>query len=94
MTSLLEAALSYAARGWRVFPCLPGSKAPATSRGFYDATTDERIIRAWWQERPTLNVAVWTGTTSGIYVIDVDNPTHPIVGELPLTLQSRTPRGV
>lgn len=93
MSSLLEAALAYAAQGWHVFPCLPNSKAPATTRGFYDATTDQKTIRAWWRERPTANVAVWTGTTSGLYVVDVDNPTHPIVEELPPTLQARTPRG-
>lgn len=93
MSNLLEAALAYAARGWHVFPCLPGKKEPMTSRGFYDATTDENTIRAWWRDRPTANVAVWTGTTSGIYVVDVDNPEHAIIGQLAETMMARTPRG-
>jgi len=29
----LAQALDYAARGWKVFPCLPGQKIPATKHG-------------------------------------------------------------
>jgi hypothetical protein len=38
MSNLVEAALSYAAKGYHVFPCKPRSKVPATPNGFYDAT--------------------------------------------------------
>jgi hypothetical protein len=43
----LEAALSYAWRGWYVYPS-------RTKRGGYgikwgtEATTDEKIVRGWW----------------------------------------------
>lgn len=36
----LAAALAYAAVGWRVFPCRPGRKDPATVHGFHDASTN------------------------------------------------------
>jgi hypothetical protein len=68
---LLAVARDYASRGWPVFPCLPGSKAPATVHGFKDATTDPDVIRAWWSRMPTANVAIATGRP-GPDVLDVD----------------------
>ena len=35
--TLLEAALSYARRGWPVFPCQARDKDPLTKHGFKDA---------------------------------------------------------
>jgi hypothetical protein len=67
-----DAALAYAACGWPVFPCQPGSKVPATPRGFLDASTDERQIRDWWRRNPDRNVAIATGAP-GPDVVDVDN---------------------
>ena len=67
----MRAALSYASAGQRVFWCKPGSKQPATSHGFKDATTDlERITRIW-TACPELNPAVPTGAP-GPDVLDVD----------------------
>ena len=57
----LRAALAYAKAGWRVFPCIPGEKVPATSHGVKDATTDPAQIRAWWARNPGRNVAIATG---------------------------------
>jgi hypothetical protein len=67
---LLDAALAYAARGWRVFPV--EGKRPLTSHGAHDATTDEATIRAWWRRWPEAGVAVATGAESGLVVLDVD----------------------
>lgn len=69
--TLLNSALSYAERGWHVFPCLAGLKTPATRHGWHDATTDPDRIRAWWQANPNYNVAIATGP-SGLFVIDID----------------------
>lgn len=101
--ALLDAALSYAARGWPVFPLTPGGRVPlAGSRGFKDATVDAAQIRSWWAERPDANVGIRTGKDS-IIAVDVDRhgkgdgetslaaleETH---GKLPGTWESITPR--
>lgn len=68
---VLEQALEYAARGWPVFPCQPGRKAPATVHGHRDATTSPDRIRSWFAGRPDLNLAVATGHP-GPDVLDID----------------------
>jgi putative DNA primase/helicase len=68
---LLDAALSYARRGWAVFPCRPRGKTPLTPHGCKDATTDPATIRAWWARWPNANIAIATGA-SGLVVVDVD----------------------
>ena len=67
----LRQARLFAARGWPVFPCLPGAKIPATAHGFHDATTDARQITAWFTRRPGANLAIATGAP-GPDVLDVD----------------------
>jgi hypothetical protein len=53
---LLRSALWYASIGQPVFPCYPWegdkAKAPLTSNGFHDATTDADQIRKWWAQHP------------------------------------------
>jgi hypothetical protein len=71
--AFLQAALSYAQRGWPVLPLRPGEKTPLTTNGFKDATTDEATIRAWWEQTPDANVGIRVGLESGLIVIDVDN---------------------
>lgn len=66
-----EAALGYAALGWRVLPILADSKAPATQHGVHDATTDPEIIRNWFANN-NYNIAIAAGRDSGIVVFDVD----------------------
>ena len=68
---VLRQALACAERGWPVFPCLPGRKAPATSHAYLDATTDPAQIRAWFARHPERNLAVATGAP-GPDVLDID----------------------
>ncbi len=68
----LRQALTYASRGWPVFPCQPGQKIPATWHGHRDATTDPDRITAWFSLLPRWNLAVATGTP-GPDVLDVDH---------------------
>lgn len=88
---LLEAILTYAGRGWAVFPvyevtdqgecacrradCKDRGKHPRTEHGAKDATTDEATIRSWWSKWPNANVAIATGARSGLIVLDID-PRH------------------
>ncbi len=69
---LVKGALVYAGRGVPVFPCEPLGKRPLTYSGFWEATTEEVRIRAWWRRWPAANVAVPTGKSSGLVVLDVD----------------------
>jgi hypothetical protein len=73
-TSMLQAALDYAARGTRVFPCNPSSdpkvsKRPLTKNGFKDATTDEATINAWWTWWPN---ALMASPTDDVFRVDQD----------------------
>lgn len=90
-----ETALSYASRGWPVFPvhsvdpagrcscgradCQDPGKHPRTDHGFKDASTDEAPIGVWWSIWPDANVGIATGALSGLVVIDVDEPEIPEV---------------
>ena len=74
MTSLLDAALRYAAHGWHVFPCGGRGKTPATPHGFKDATVDPGQIRRWWSWDPGYNIGLATGSVSGVFVVDLDGP--------------------
>lgn len=69
--SLLETALSHAARGWFVFPCKPGDKYPITKHGWHDASRDAEQIRQWWAKTPNANVGIACGM-SGLCVLDID----------------------
>ena len=68
--NLRDAALSYAYRGWPVFPCR-ANKRPISAHGFKDATTDEAQIREWWTAEPTAAIGYPTGS---LVVVDVDGP--------------------
>ena len=70
-----EAARSYAARGWPVVPLRPKGKEPLgalVANGLKNATTDEHIIRDWWDQQPEANVGLRTGVAFD--VLDIDGP--------------------
>ena len=66
---LLNAALAYAAMGWRIFPvhgivdgrctcgksCGRQGKHPCIKRRPLQATTDVNVIRTWWAKWPNAN---------------------------------------
>jgi putative DNA primase/helicase len=110
---LLRAALEYAGRGWRVFPlhgigdrrctcgdrgCSSPGKHPIVRRGLHEASTDEDQVEAWWKQSPLANIAVVTGVTAGIVVVDVDLPRavpslDRVIDRLPRTLVGLTGGG-
>lgn len=104
-SELRDAALSYAERGWAVFPLKARSKEPATTNGFKDATTDPELVAAWWSAHPDHNVGIAT-EASGLLAVDVDvdedkgedgmaylRAWEARRGELPETVSSLTGRG-
>lgn len=68
----LDLALSYSRTGWPVFPVCPLTKKPLAKRGFHDAKNCEATIRRWWLTLPSALVAIPTGATTGLWVLDVD----------------------
>ena len=72
-STILEAALAYAERGWKVFPLQPNTKIPFPgTNGVKDATDDAETIKAWWKVHPDANLALACGEPSGIWVVDID----------------------
>ena len=93
---MLGAALAYAGRGLPVFPCNPATKRPLTANGFKDAAADEQTIRAWWSRWPQAMIGVPTGSPSGGWVLDVDDPAlfeRSCRLELPPTRRCSTGKG-
>lgn len=113
--NLVAAALQYAAREWAVFPlhtatksgctchnseCESVGKHPRTRKGFYEATTDEKIIRSWWRTWPDANIGIATGPRSTFWALDVDDGGEETLevlqhelGPLPATVEARTGSG-
>jgi hypothetical protein len=101
LSSLGQAACSFASRGWLVFPLRRNSKEPATRNGLNDAKVELPVIEATWRQHPSLNVGIRCGRESGLIVLDVDGDDgmeslrkiEQARGKLPLTASVRTPRG-
>lgn len=68
--TLHQAALWYASVGIAVFPLIPGTKRPANSHGFLEATIDAAQIDQWWTKAPTANIGLATGLLFD--VVDLD----------------------
>lgn len=56
--------------GWKIFPCIPGGKAPLTANGFKDATTTVGTITTWWSRWPTANLGYQI--PDKVLVFDID----------------------
>ena len=69
--SLREAALQYAEDGYRVLPCIRGSKQPAIEGWPTRATSDQEVVARWWNQDPCYNVGILTGAP-GPDVLDID----------------------
>jgi hypothetical protein len=84
---MMQAALEYAKRGWKVFPvhapllggcscrnpkCDHVGKHPRV-KWSTEATTDTNTIQRWWKKWPDANIGVVTGSPSGIFVLDKDD---------------------
>lgn len=89
--TVLDHALAYAARGWRVVPIPAGKKHPGKNEWQLLATTDTATITRWftvdgaWRSTDrasSLGVGIATGVESGIFVVDVDR--HGADGEASL----------
>ena len=52
--------------------CSSVGKHPRIQRGFKAATTDEAVVRDWWERWPNANIGIATGKGSLLVVIDVD----------------------
>lgn len=65
----LNVALCMTEHGYRVFPCHPEDKRPATGHGWHDATTDSTKILRWWRDHAEYLVGLHT---SGLLVVDLD----------------------
>lgn len=87
---LLEKAVEYAARGWKVFPlhsmkggtcscgnesCSSAAKHPHIKEWQNSCTCDSEEIRGWWRKWPDANIGLATGAASGFFVLDID-PRH------------------
>jgi hypothetical protein len=77
---VLEAALKYRARGWRIMPLPYGKKYPPMT-GWSENNTlrpeikaaNENTIRRWWGgEYKGGNIALCCGPDSGVFILDID----------------------
>jgi len=84
---VLECALAYIQRGWKVLPlytvingrctcgksdCSSPGKHPITPNGVKDASGDEADIRRWFSNGIAFNIGIATGSASGLVVLDID----------------------
>lgn len=71
---ILDAAISYADRGWRVLPISSEKKLPLVGKSWQTkATTNGDMIAAWWESWPTANVGVCMGPASGLVDFECDS---------------------
>ncbi len=69
--TLLNQALEYAKRGYKIFPVQENGKAPATKNGFQDSTNSVEEIEKWWNANPNYNIGLPMALNS-LVAIDID----------------------
>ena len=71
--TIKHAALSYARKGWKVFPISPNLKTPLAAlapQGHKNATSDQTTIEQWWSAYPNANIGL-NLEASGLVCVDV-----------------------
>ena len=101
-STIKHAALSYARKGWKVFPISPNLKTPLAAlapQGHKNATSDQTTIDQWWSAHPNANIGL-NLEASGLVCVDVDDykpdctfDTLKQTHKLPETLMQRSARG-
>ncbi|TWT41450.1 hypothetical protein KOR42_48030 [Thalassoglobus neptunius] len=59
-------------RGPKEHHCRSPGKHPLTLNGLRDASAVKRVVRQWWKDNPHANVAIQTGRSSDLLVVDLD----------------------
>jgi hypothetical protein len=71
-----QAAMDYLDRGWSVIPVREKAKRPAVPWKKYQSEyVSESTLHDWFDRSPDYNVAIVTGSLSGLVVLDID-PRH------------------
>jgi hypothetical protein len=98
MTDFRSIAVSYAEKGWSVFPCDPRSKRPLTPHGHLDASREPAQLQAWWARWPRANIGA--AIPDALLIIDIDPRNggslvalEALTGPLPETLTVLSGRG-
>lgn len=88
--SMIDKAIEYADRGWKVFPlhttknaacscgnpkCTSAAKHPRIKEWQKDCSNQSGVIKDWWSKWPDANIGLATGSASGFFVLDID-PRH------------------
>lgn len=96
----LQSALRLAKQGFKLFPIIPNSKKPAVNEFYSKATTDETILKRWFDGKD-YNIGISTDT---LIVVDIDvkpekngfESVKKLADEgkkLPATFQQKSPTG-
>jgi hypothetical protein len=97
-SNVADWAIAYAACGWRTFPLWPGEKRPIYEGWPKDATTDERMLRQYFQPGTDRNIGVVCGEAFDAWDIEVEHIDQFIAfvslhGALPEAPLAQTGRG-
>lgn len=96
-SSMELAAHELVAFGHAVVPMMPRGKSPLTAHGWKDATRCHEQVAKYWQRHPLANVGLATGSSTQLFVIDIDGPDGEVAlarfGAMPVTVEALTGKG-